>query len=208
MTHLINHPEGETAMNTISDTTIELPGGRRLLGTGRGICATCGQEVRLVDESRRVTTQRVVGVHGPRGSRCEGSRLPGLPWLEACNLPGWAEMSDHDRGQALAFAHKVWWEQSYAYARQNYPPRYTGDGLADLGAIEPGGYYSARHASAVVRSLGEPVPSVPNFWAQHGAAFGRYPARAPEPLVDMARRVLGEAEVERLTNLTFEAAAS
>jgi len=186
-------------MTVLSTTTINLPGGRRILGAGRCICAACGLEVSSVPEHpRRWKTFMVARTHGPTSSRCAGSRKMPLPWLAACGLPLWADMTDRDKGEALRFVTKADWERDWAYTRKNWPARYTGDGLADLAEIEPVGYWSARHASAVVGSLGERLESVPNPLAGMPLTLMRaHPATMREPLSQMAARVLGD-EYDRL----------
>lgn len=191
-------------MPTLTRETIDLGAGVRLLPFGRTACSVCDADVRLVQEHPgRRRTRLIAGVHGPRQDRCSGSRLAGKPWVLGSHLPTWVDMSDRDKGQALMFAHKCWWEQSYQYARENYPPRYEHPLLAQMGAMEPVNSWSARHASGVVAMLGERLDSVPNFWAQYssGNPFARLPSRVPEPSIEMARRILGEAEVQRLMEL-------
>ena len=186
-------------MSVISATTIQLPGDRRLVGAGRTICSVCGKEVQSVDEHpRRRMTYMVARAHGSPANRCPGSRQRGMPWLDACQLPTWQDMTDHDKGQALAFVTKACSERDYAYTRKNWPVQYTGPGLDDLAAVEPVNYYSARHASAVVDTLGDRLESVPNPLSGFPATLLRvHPPTMREPASWMAQRVLGD-EYHRL----------
>lgn len=180
---------------------INFPDGRRILPGGLCACSVCDKVVTTAEGEliRPGVRQMVARIHGPLASRCPGSRRSPQGFVRASRLPIWGDMSDHDKGQALGFVHKCWWEQSYQYARENYPPRYIGVGLADL--IET---YQCRHAMAVVHTLGEPLPSVENFWARNAVRlpFGpRVPSHVVEPATQMARRILGEAEHDRLIAL-------
>lgn len=191
-------------MARIPNETISL-GDIRILGSSRGACAVCDREVRLVEEHPgRNRTCLLIGVHGPRTARCSGSRAPGKAWHDGCHLPAWSELSDHDKGQALAFAWKIHWERSYAYARDNYPPRFTHPTLAALAAHDGdpgcvgGRYYVARYATSVLGSLGERLPAIPNPWASTGIPLRPEPSTVPEPTYFLAARILGDDECQRL----------
>ena len=200
-------------MALISSTTQILPSGVRLLGAGRTVCAVCDRDVRQVMEhpGRRVT-RLLVGVHGPADHRCPGSRELGKTFHEAAHLPVWDALDDHDKGEALMFAHKVSWERDYAYARENYPPAFTHPLLVEVAAIPAGEYvggtyWTCRYAFSVVGSLGVPLESVPNPWAASPTVFHREPQYVRESLIGMACRVLG-AEADQLLNQGAAAAAA
>lgn len=130
-------------MSRIQSETFSPAPGVRLLGHRRAVCAECRREVHQVNgpRVRPGVHLLVTGVHGPRDERCAGSHQAPLPWIEACGLPAWADLSDHDKGQALDFAWMCHWERDYHYARENYPPTFRHPVLAELAAWagEPGG---------------------------------------------------------------------
>jgi hypothetical protein len=199
----------------IRSETITLNGGVRLLGGSRGACTVCDADVRTVREhpGRRVSGT-LIGVHGPRDARCAGSRQPGRPWIEACHLPAWEALSDHDKGQSLAFEWKAYWERSFSYARENYPPDFEHPALrqvADLPSVDnyvSGTYYTSHYAASVVSSLGEPLERVPNPWKDAGWTLRPEPSTIREPLIFMAQRILGEDEVARLQDVALTAAGA
>jgi hypothetical protein len=107
-------------------------------------CTVCDEIVPSLAERRLRTTPRI-RLHGPRGNRCPGSREQGKPWLQATHLPTWDEMSDVDKGCALMFVWKVYWERSLRYAIDNYPATYLDSPmLRDLPSE-----VACRHANAV-----------------------------------------------------------
>jgi hypothetical protein len=95
---------------------------------GHQACTVCHEIVENLAERRLRTTPRI-RLHGPRDNRCPGSREQGKPWLEASRLPTWDELSDVDKGCALMFVWKVYWERSYRYALDNYPATYLDSSL-------------------------------------------------------------------------------
>lgn len=101
----------------------------RKVALGWAPCSVCDKDVRLRLSDGTRTRRAPVGVHGPRGDRCPGSRQPGKTFMEYTGLSGWDGMSELDRGAALMFVWKVEWERSYRYARENYPARYVEDPL-------------------------------------------------------------------------------
>lgn len=107
-------------------------------------CTVCDEVVPSMS-ARRLRTTPPIRLHGPRGNRCAGSHEVGKPWIEATHLPQWGELSDVDKGSALMFVWKCWWERSYRYAHDNYPATYIEHPmLLDLPVTE-----RCRHATAV-----------------------------------------------------------
>lgn len=88
-------------------------------------CTVCDEIVKnLAPPNRSGVFFLKIRVHGPRGNRCPGSKQSGKAWAEAAHLPLWDELSDVDKGAALMFVWKAHWENSFAYARDNYPATY------------------------------------------------------------------------------------
>ncbi len=118
----------------------------RIIPWGQAACTVCDEPVPLARSKARLREPVPLYVHGPRGARCPGGGLPGKSWVEGCRLPTWDEMSDLDRGCALLFVWKVYWEHDYAYAREHYPCRYRDDAaLSVLLSVSD----ACRHARAV-----------------------------------------------------------
>lgn len=129
----------------------------RQIPSGEGACTICDEVHPLTQNHKEPSYINKYGirqkaylmrVHGPRGNRCPGSHTKPKPWIEAVGLPDWDDMTDLDRGAALMFLWKCYWERSYAYARDNYPATYINDPrLLALDARD-----ACRHASAVAGS--------------------------------------------------------
>lgn len=106
----------------------------RPVPAGSGACTVCDEVHPLTNRhdqpsfiNRHNVRQKayLLPIHGPRNNRCDGSHHEPKPWLDATGLPSWDDMSDLDRGAALMFVWKVKREADYAYARDNYPARYS-----------------------------------------------------------------------------------